>query len=409
MQSVSGSEAVYFVKVNRGIGVGTIRLNVIDNDSITDARDFPLGGVGAGNGDFFSGEFVWDALNPNLLMDPGFEAFTPNPYWAEVSTNFGTPLCRYTTCGSGSGSVGLHTGNVWGWFGGTTLNEYASLSQTIVIPSDYQNLKLQFYFWIGLSGEGSSLDDEFTASIDGITLFSANALQQSSYSGYTPVIIDAKRFADNKAHVVKFSSVTTGQVVNFNLDDVSLLNFTFNDVPIDHWAWKYIERLYGAGITGGCSSTPLQYCPDTTVTRAQMAVFLLKGIHGSNYTPPVVGNSTGFTDVATNYWAASWIKQLAAEGITGGCGGGNYCPDTVVTRAQMAIFLLKAKHGSNYIPPVATGAFTDVPVGYWADKWIEELYHEGVTSGCSYAAYCPDTSVTRAQMAIFLVKIFALP
>ncbi|MCL4275834.1 MAG: S-layer homology domain-containing protein [Anaerolineales bacterium] len=36
---------------------------------------------------------------------------------------------------------------------------------------------------------------------------------------------------------------------------------------------------------------------------------------------------------------APWIKQLAAEGITGGCGGGNYCPNNPVTRAQMAIFL----------------------------------------------------------------------
>ena len=104
-----------------------------------------------------------------------------------------------------------------------------------------------------------------------------------------------------------------------------------------------------------------------------MAVFLLKGMHGSSYTPPAVGASTGFTDVATDYWAAAWIKQLAAEGITGGCGAGNYCPDATVTRAQMAVFLLKAKHGSSYSPPAATGVFTDVPVGYWADKWIEQL------------------------------------
>ncbi|PKN93180.1 MAG: hypothetical protein CVU44_12185, partial [Chloroflexi bacterium HGW-Chloroflexi-6] len=43
-----------------------------------------------------------------------------------------------------------------------------------------------------------------------------------------------------------------------------------------------------------------------------------------------------------SYWAAAWIKQLAAEGITGGCGAGNYCPDRPVTRAQMAVFLVKA-------------------------------------------------------------------
>ncbi|MFZ5881670.1 MAG: S-layer homology domain-containing protein [Chloroflexota bacterium] len=36
------------------------------------------------------------------------------------------------------------------------------------------------------------------------------------------------------------------------------------------------------------------------------------------------------------------MEALAAEGITGGCGGGKYCPEQVVTRAQMAVFLVKA-------------------------------------------------------------------
>lgn len=77
------------------------------------------------------------------------------------------------------------------------------------------------------------------------------------------------------------------------------------------------------------------------VTRAQMAVFLLKSKYGTSYAPPDVGAGTGFTDVPANYWAAAWIKQLAAEGITGGCGTGIYCPDSPVTRAQMAVFLVK--------------------------------------------------------------------
>ncbi|WP_345323171.1 S-layer homology domain-containing protein [Candidatus Villigracilis proximus] len=123
----------------------------------------------------------------------------------------------------------------------------------------------------------------------------------------------------------------------------------FDDVPFSYWANNFVERLAKAGVTGGCGTGI--YCPDSTVTRAQMAVFLLKGIHGSSYTPPAVGVSTGFGDVATDYWAAAWIKQLAAEGVTSGCGGGNYCPDSVVTRAQMAIFLLKARNGSGYTRP----------------------------------------------------------
>ncbi len=183
----------------------------------------------------------------------------------------------------------------------------------------------------------------------------------------------------------------------------------FDDVPFSYWANNFVERLAKAGVTGGCGVDI--YCPDSTVTRAQMAVFLLKGIHGSSYTPPAVGVSTGFGDVATDYWAAAWIKQLAAEGVTSGCGNGNYCPDSVVTRAQMAIFLLKAKNGSGYTPPavgVSTG-FNDVATDAFAAAFIKQLVADGITAGCGNSNYCPNDSVTRAQMAVFLVRAFNLP
>lgn len=185
----------------------------------------------------------------------------------------------------------------------------------------------------------------------------------------------------------------------------------FADVPNTYWAWQYIERLYEAGITGGCDSDPLRYCPESTVTRAQMAVFLLRGIHASSYGPPSVGGETGFADVPTNYWAAAWIKQLAVEGITGGCRSGDYCPESFVTRAQMAVFLLRGKYGSTYSPPIAGAGsgFEDVPANYWAAAWIKQLAAEGITGGCGDGNYCPEDSVTRAQMAVFLVRTFHLP
>jgi hypothetical protein len=70
-----------------------------------------------------------------------------------------------------------------------------------------------------------------------------------------------------------------------------------------------------------------------------MAVFLLKGEHGSSYLPPTC---TGiFGDVTCPSTFANWIEQLSAEQITGGCGGGNYCPANANTRGQMAVFLVK--------------------------------------------------------------------
>jgi hypothetical protein len=76
----------------------------------------------------------------------------------------------------------------------------------------------------------------------------------------------------------------------------------------------------------------------------------------------------------------------------------------------MAIFLLRARHGRNYNPPPAAGnRFSDVPAGYWAASWIEQLAAEQITTGCGGGDYCPAAPVTRAEMAIFLVRAFNLP
>jgi hypothetical protein len=171
------------------------------------------------------------------------------------------------------------------------------------------------------------------------------------------------------------------------------------------FAFSFIEALGRSGITSGCGGG--DYCPDESVSRAQMAVFLERGMRGSNYVPlPATG--TMFGDVAAGDFAAAFIEQLASDGVTGGCGGGNYCPGAPVTRAQMAVFLLRAKHGSAYTPPVATGVFPDVSANNFAIDWIEQLAAEGISSGCGGGDFCPNDPVTRAQMAVFLVRAFGL-
>ena len=76
----------------------------------------------------------------------------------------------------------------------------------------------------------------------------------------------------------------------------------------------------------------------------------------------------------------------------------------------MAIFLLRSKHGSSYVPPPATGTvFNDVPAGSCAADWIEQLFAEGITGGCGGGSYCPGSPVSRGQMAVFMVRTFSLP
>ncbi|HKD18852.1 MAG TPA: S-layer homology domain-containing protein, partial [Thermoanaerobaculia bacterium] len=117
-----------------------------------------------------------------------------------------------------------------------------------------------------------------------------------------------------------------------------------------------------------------------------------------------------FPDVPCPSPFADWIEDLAAEGITAGCGDSGYCPNSPVTRAQMAVFLLKTEHGVGYAPPACTGVFGDVGCPSPFADWIEELQAEGITAGCqaSPPLYCPNSPNTRGQMAVFLTRAFAL-
>ena len=178
----------------------------------------------------------------------------------------------------------------------------------------------------------------------------------------------------------------------------------FLDLPQADPFHDFVEKIVRRGVTVGCGGG--NYCRDNPVTRAQMAVFLMKAKHAPGYVPPPC---TGvFSDVACPSPFADWIEQLAAEGITGGCGGGDYCPASPVTRQQMAVFLLKTEHGSAYTPPVCTGAFSDVTCPSLFADWIEQLAAEDMTGGCGGGNYCPLSASTRGQMAVFLAKALGL-
>jgi ELWxxDGT repeat protein len=179
---------------------------------------------------------------------------------------------------------------------------------------------------------------------------------------------------------------------------------TFGDVPTTYFAWRFVEALVARGVTSGCAEG--EYCPEALVSRAQMAVLLLAA-RGGAAPPPATG--TRFQDVPASYWAAPWIEQLAGEGVVGGCSVSPplYCPGNSLTRAEMAVLLVGARHET---PPPATGTrFTDVPANYWAAPWIEQLAADGITGGCGGGKFCPDQPVTRGQMAVFLVTAFNLP
>jgi uncharacterized repeat protein (TIGR01451 family) len=207
---------------------------------------------------------------------------------------------------------------------------------------------------------------------------------------------------------MSLSVVESGQLCD-TLPGTAKVQVDFSDVPPGNNFHDDVDIIARDGITVGCGDG--NYCPDENNSRAQMAVFLEKSKFGADYVPPP---ATGliFADVHVGDFAADWIEDLYNRGITGGCQLDPllYCPDDPVTRAQMAVFLLKMLLGTSYVPPPPQGLFVDVPIDYWAAAWIEDFYGRGITAGCSMfpLKYCPDDPNTRGQMSAFLVLTFGL-
>jgi len=261
---------------------------------------------------------------------------------------------------------------------------------------------------------GTEYGSALTSMHEGQSFYSLNVL------GDNPSTPDVEGGKQGDTVQFKIGALVADQTGTWNMGTVVRINLTatddgpvfqFNDVPDGYWAEDYIYRLYASGITVGCSQIPPLYCPELNVTRAEMAVFLERGINEPGYLPPQ-GTGTLFADVPISYWAVNWIEQLYDDGITVGCDTNplRYCPDQSVTRAEMAAFLLRSKYGAGYTPPKATiPPFNDVPLAHWAVDWIAQLKLEGITTGFATGFYNPEGLVTRAEMAAFLVRTFELP
>ncbi len=157
----------------------------------------------------------------DVLNDGSFEAGTPNPFWNEASTNFGTPLCDEGSCGTGGGTSGPLTGDWWSWFGGATTNEVASVDQDVLLEGQPV---LTFYLWAPVPG-ASTADGTFDVYVDATSIFSIQQGDPAYSSGYTMVEIDLTAFADGGTHNLRFEGIQNGpDVVTFNVDDISVLS-----------------------------------------------------------------------------------------------------------------------------------------------------------------------------------------
>jgi hypothetical protein len=164
-----------------------------------------------------------------------------------------------------------------------------------------------------------------------------------------------------------------------------------------------IEAVAAAGITRGCNPPAnSRYCPDDAVTRGQMATFLSRSLDLAPTT------RDHFTDDAGHMFEPA-INSLAMSGITLGCNppaNDRFCPDREMTRGEMAAMLVRA---FGY-PHEEGDIFVDDDHSSFEDA-IDRLAAARITLGCNPPAndrFCPDTTVTRAEMATFLTRALEL-
>ena len=164
-----------------------------------------------------------------------------------------------------------------------------------------------------------------------------------------------------------------------------------------HWAEEALDWAFTAGITDGCPTLGNLTCPELAVTRDEMAQFLWR-FRGT----PLATVSAMFNDVTVDDSYGPAVDWLAETGITLGCTTTTYCPTGTVTRAEMAAFLWRLE---GRLEGSAQAGFTDVPANSFYDDAADWLLASGTTTGCTTTTYCPEGLVTRAEMFTFLRRL----
>ncbi len=228
---------------------------------------------------------------------------------------------------------------------------------------------------------------------------------------WTKYSIDLKAANRNLSKVVGGFGWAAEKPVTFSLDEIQYEFDIFADVPDTHPYYQDIEILYANGLTAGCSTNPLKFCPDQVMNRGQAAVFMLKGNFGSGYLPSPAQHIFK-DDWSKGTWAEPWAEAMRREGLSAGCLASplKYCPWDQIPREQAVIFALRLKYGNTYTPPAATGTlFADMTnPGYYATAWAEQAYRDGLLPNCGISAgkpkICPKDLVSRGLGAYMIVR-----
>ncbi|MBT2576875.1 S-layer homology domain-containing protein [Bacillus sp. ISL-8] len=186
----------------------------------------------------------------------------------------------------------------------------------------------------------------------------------------------------------------TGMGMNIDhikVDEVKADTISFYDVPNTHWATKAITNLANRNIVAGYGNG--QFGFGDNVTRGQVARMIynyLKPADAGNFKNP-------FSDIKGHMFEKE-ILALAKAGIIKGYGEGEFGPDDILTREQMAQVLTNAFKFEG----TKNTSFVDVDKNSWSYKAISTLEEKGITIGTGSKMYSPTSVVTREQYSQFL-------
>ena len=171
-----------------------------------------------------------------------------------------------------------------------------------------------------------------------------------------------------------------------------------DDDGISQEGW--IEAIAALRITVGCNPPENDaFCPDRTLTRAEMATLVARslGLRAQSVGP--------FGDVADSPHVGD-INALHAVGITKGCNppsNTSFCPTRPVSREETAAFIVRAFE----LTAGDADHFTDDDDSIF-EREINALAAAGVTRGCGTTTFCGTEALKRADMAVFIGKILGL-
>jgi Zn-dependent metalloprotease len=365
---VSGSGSTYTVTANTGSGNGILRLDLVDNDSITDAFGNRLGGTGLVNGDYTSSQYYSVYFTPPIVLS--MVRANANPVIQNSDVDFTITFSGVVT--------GVSVDDFVITTGGLASPVISNLSGSGAIYTVTANtgpgdgtLRLDLV-------DDDSISDGYGTKLGGTGLVNGNYSTGPYYTVY------------------------------------SAAPPTFMDVPASHLYAEDIEILYANGLTAGCSTSPLNFCPDQIMDRAQSAVFNLRGSFGTSYTPPLAPWDRFADDWSAGAWAERWAEGMWNAGLTAGCATSplRYCPWDQTPKAQAAVFGLRLKYGNSYVPPAASGTvFADMTnTAYFGTKWAEQAYADGLLPDCGTdigsgkPLFCPNDLVSRGLGAYMIVR-----